>query len=101
MPEKVTDPGVVALHARNVVFDVSRTPVQWIAKDAFASHLISAINFLLPEGERWFCETFNEALPLIEDEELREAVRGFIGRRGHARPGARRGPRRPVPGARL
>lgn len=79
MPEQLTDPGVVALHARNVAFDVSRTPVQWIRKDAFASHIISAINFLLPEGERWFCETFNEALPLIEDEELREAVRGFIG----------------------
>lgn len=79
MPRKFTDPGVVALHARNVAFDVSRTPVQWIGKDPFASHIISAINFLLPEGERWFCETFNEALPLIEDEELREAVRGFIG----------------------
>lgn len=79
MPEKLADPGVVALHARNVVFDVSRTPAQWIRKDPFASHIISAINFLLPEGERWFCETFNEALPLIDDGDLREAVRGFIG----------------------
>ncbi len=79
MPEALTDPGQVALHARNVDFDVSDTPLQWIRKDAFASHIISAINFLLPEGERWFCETFNEALPLIEDPELREAVRGFIG----------------------
>lgn len=79
MARKLADPGTVALHARNVAFDVTRTPLQWIARDAFASHIISAINFVLPEGERWFCETFNEALPLIQDEELRAAVRGFIG----------------------
>lgn len=79
MSETLVDPGTVALHARNVAFDVTRTPIQWIRGDAFASHIISAINFVLPEGERWFCETFNEALPLIEDEDLREAVRGFIG----------------------
>lgn len=79
MPRNLVDPGAVTLHARNVAFDVSRTPLRWIRKDVFASHIISAINFILPEGERWFCETFNEALPLIEDEDLLEAVRGFIG----------------------
>lgn len=79
MPRNLTDPGAVALQPRNVAFDVTRTPIRWIPKDPFASHIISAINFVLPEGERWFCATFNEALPLIEDEDLREAVRGFIG----------------------
>ena len=33
----------------------------------------------LPPGERWFCDVFRDALPLITDDQLREDVRGFIG----------------------
>ena len=79
VPSTSTHPGPVALHARKVAFDISATPVRWIGKDPVASHFASAINFMLPEAERWLCETFNEALPLIEDEELRATVRGFVG----------------------
>lgn len=79
MVKHVTDPGVVSVQARNVAFDFSASPVRWIGQDPFASHIASAIHFMLPEAERWLCETFSEALPLIEDEELRETVRGFIG----------------------
>lgn len=73
------DPGAVALHARNVQFKWGTTPLHWISGEPIASHVISSINLLLPEGERWFCTTFNEALPLIKDVKLLEDVRGFIG----------------------
>jgi len=73
------DPGDVTLQARNVKFDWSRTPLHWIPGEPIASHTLSAINLILPEGERWFCATFTEALPLINDDRLRADVRGFIG----------------------
>ncbi|RDI54034.1 metal-dependent hydrolase [Nocardia mexicana] len=73
------DPGEVALQARNVQFDWRNTPLHWMAAEPIASHLINALNLLLPEGERMFCQTFSEALPLVKDEKLREQMLGFIG----------------------
>ena len=74
-----TDPGKVELHARNVEFDLSQTPLHWIPDHPVASNFITVLNLLLPEGERWFVETFNEALPMVKDEELAADMRGFIG----------------------
>ena len=74
-----TDPGEVELHARDVEFDLSQTPLHWIPGSPVSSNMITVLNLLLPEGERWFVETFNEALPLIKDERLATAMRGFVG----------------------
>ncbi len=74
-----TDPGKVELHARNVRFDLSQTPLHWIPGHPVASNFITVLNLLLPEGERWFVQTFNEALPMIKDEALAADMRGFIG----------------------
>ncbi|MBG6094472.1 metal-dependent hydrolase [Nocardioides sp. WG-D5] len=76
------EPAKVALHPRNVKFDWSRLPLVWIPGEAFASHYISVLHLLLPEGERWFVKVFSEILPLIEDDQLREDVIGFIGQEG-------------------
>lgn len=73
------DPGEVALHARDVRFDWTDTPLRWMPAEPVASHLINALNLLLPEGERMFCATYTEALPYVRDEKLREAMLGFIG----------------------
>lgn len=73
------DPGEVALHARNVQFDWADTPLHWMPAEPIASHVINALNLLLPEGERMFCATYGEALPYVKDEKLREAMLGFIG----------------------
>lgn len=73
------DPGPVELHARNVEFDWARTPLHWIPNHPVASDFISVLNLLLPEGERWFVQTYNEALPLVKDGKLAAAMRGFIG----------------------
>ena len=75
-------PANVALHARDVAFDWTGLPLAWIPGEVFASHVINVLHLLLPEGERWFVKVFSEALPLIEDEQLREDVIGFIGQEG-------------------
>ncbi|WP_330179681.1 metal-dependent hydrolase [Nocardia sp. NBC_01503] len=74
-----TEPGEVAIAARNVTFDWADTPLHWMPDEPVASMVINAFNLLLPEGERMFCRTFNEALPLVRDEKLREEMIGFIG----------------------
>ncbi|WOC11959.1 metal-dependent hydrolase [Gordonia sp. MP11Mi] len=74
-----TDPGDVELHARNVEFDLTEAPLHWIPDSPVSSNMITTLNLLLPEGERWFVETFNEALPMIKDEKLAADVRGFVG----------------------
>ncbi|MFB7878407.1 metal-dependent hydrolase [Nocardia sp. NPDC056064] len=78
-PRPETDPGQVALHARNVRFDWSDVALQWMPDEPIAGHLICALNMLLPEGERMFIATYREALPYVKDEKLREDMLGFIG----------------------
>ncbi|MCG8613845.1 MAG: metal-dependent hydrolase [Pseudomonadales bacterium] len=63
---------------RKVAFDFSDTPLHWIPNDPYSSHFISVIHTILPAGEFFFCRLYNRALPYIEDEKLREDVKGFI-----------------------
>ncbi|MFE2865402.1 metal-dependent hydrolase [Embleya sp. NPDC059259] len=69
----------LALDPRDVRFDWSRLPMHWVPDEPMATHTMNVLHLLLPEGERWFVRTFQEALPLITDERLREDVIGFIG----------------------
>jgi len=81
-PQRFThevDPGPVQIQARNVDFATADKPKDWIPGHPVSSHLVNLLNVMLPAGERWFVEVFNEALPLIKDPKLAEDVRGFIG----------------------
>ena len=73
------DPGRVQIQARKVSFDPSQTPLHWIPGHPVASHMTNLLNVVLPAAERWFVDTFNEALPLVKDPRLAEDMRGFIG----------------------
>ncbi|MBA0048879.1 metal-dependent hydrolase [Mycobacteroides sp. LB1] len=73
------DAGHVALHARNVTFDFSHSPLTWVPGEPIASYALSALNLMLPVGEQMFVDVFSRALPYIKDERLREDVIGFIG----------------------
>ncbi|WP_339343799.1 metal-dependent hydrolase [uncultured Alcanivorax sp.] len=66
------------LKARRVQFDFDNTPLHWLRDDPFSTHTINGIHLLLPEGELWFCRVYNQALPLIQDDQLRADVEGFI-----------------------
>jgi predicted metal-dependent hydrolase len=61
-----------------VRFDWSGTPLHWVPDDPFTTHMINVLHLLLPAGERWFIGVVNEATPLVDDPELREAIRPFI-----------------------
>ncbi|MCZ7417306.1 MULTISPECIES: metal-dependent hydrolase [unclassified Streptomyces] len=69
----------LVLQPRDVAFDWNGLPLRWIPDEPMASHVINVLHLLLPEGERWFVRTFQEAIPLITDDELREQVLGFTG----------------------
>ncbi len=73
------DPGPVQIQARKVHFDVSGIPLHWIPEHPVASDVVGLLNVVLPAAERWFVTTLNEALPLIDDPQLADDVRGFIG----------------------
>ena len=74
------------IKARRPRFDLTATPNEWIPGDLAATHTIDSLHVALPPGERWFCDVFRDALPLITDEQLREDVKGFIGQEAtHAR----------------
>lgn len=57
------DPGPVQIQARKVAFDVEGVGLHWIPGHPVASNVVSLLNIVLPAAERWFVDTFNEALP--------------------------------------
>lgn len=63
---------------RKVAFDLSKSPLHWLPGDSFSSHMINGIHLLLPAGELWFCRVYNQALPYVTDDALRQDVRAFI-----------------------
>ena len=77
--EHEVDPGPIQIQARKVHFDATDIPLDWIPGHPVASNVISLLNVVLPAAERWFVETFNEALPLVKDPQLADEMRGFIG----------------------
>jgi predicted metal-dependent hydrolase len=77
--EHEVDPGPVQIQARKVHFDATDIPLHWIPGHPVASNVVSLLNVVLPAAERWFVDTFNEALPLVKDPQLAEDMRGFIG----------------------
>ncbi|MGU3651481.1 metal-dependent hydrolase [Mycolicibacterium sp. A43C] len=64
---------------RDVRWNWEGIPLHYFASDAFITHWANGMNMLLPEGEVFFVDVFRQALPLIEDDEVRADVIGFIG----------------------
>jgi predicted metal-dependent hydrolase len=77
--EQEVDPGPVQIQARKVHFDVADIGLHWIPGHPVASNVVSLLNVVLPAAERWFVDTFNEALPMVKDPKLADDMRGFIG----------------------
>ncbi|MEU7444646.1 metal-dependent hydrolase [Streptomyces diastaticus] len=69
----------IPLKARKVSFAWEETPLHWVPGDPFTTHTINVLHMLLPAGERWFVHVYQQVLPYIRDERLREDVIGFIG----------------------
>ena len=65
-------------HRRKVRFDWSNTPLHWVPGDPFATHLLNVFHLLLPVSERWFIQALNEAEPLVEDPQVKAAIKPFV-----------------------
>ncbi|MFE5287874.1 metal-dependent hydrolase [Nocardia sp. NPDC056611] len=68
-----------AIQARDVHFDFTSVPMHYIPGEVLATHVVNVMHLVLPEGERAMAACLAEALPLIDDERLREEVAGFVG----------------------
>ncbi|MGV0850191.1 metal-dependent hydrolase [Mycolicibacterium phlei] len=77
--DREIDPGPVQIQARNVKFDLTGIPLEWIPGHPVASTMINLFNVVLPAAEHWFVDTLNEALPLVKDPKLADDIRGFSG----------------------
>jgi predicted metal-dependent hydrolase len=78
-PEDQFVPEEVAVRPRDVHFQWDTAPLHWIPGDPYGSHVVTALNLLLPVAERWFSELLSEALEHVRDDRLREEIVGFIG----------------------
>lgn len=67
------------IRARRARFDLSATPLHWIPRDPYASHLINVLSLVVPVGERWFMTVLRDAAAQIDDERLKAEVKGFVG----------------------
>lgn len=54
-------------------------PEMWIADDAFRTQAFNALSQSFPIGEQYFIDAVRTALPLVDDEALRDDIRRFIG----------------------
>jgi predicted metal-dependent hydrolase len=64
-------------------FPFQAIPRWWFAGKPLATHLANGLNLLFPAGERFFIRSVRAYLDDLEDEGLRERVRGFFGQEGH------------------
>src|ERR1700741_1131679 len=69
----------LVLEARDVEFDWAKLPLPYVPGEPFATHVLNVLHLLLPAGEEFFVEVFKKTLPLIQDDQLRLDVEGFIG----------------------
>lgn len=66
---------------RHVEFDINKNnlPKYYLANNPFATHLANAYHILFPEGERFFIRSVKHYADQLEDKELKEKVKAFIG----------------------
>ncbi|SDH85004.1 hypothetical protein SAMN05192558_105340 [Actinokineospora alba] len=69
----------LAIRARDVSFDWTGVPTEYIPGHPYATHFWNVMHLVLPEGERAMADVLGRALPRIEDPRLREELLGFIG----------------------
>jgi len=71
-----------AIKPRSPKFEFDAVPRHWLGGNAVATHIANGLNLLFPEGERFFVRSVHRYLSRIDDDELREAVRGFSQQEG-------------------
>ncbi|MBJ7328286.1 MAG: metal-dependent hydrolase [Solirubrobacteraceae bacterium] len=78
MTELYTDEAI-SITPRDVQFSWDDLPLHYIEGSPIATHITNVMHVTLPEGERAMVQALSDALPLVEDERLRDEMIGFIG----------------------
>ena len=81
--ETQTIPRAAAPIPRRMDFPFESVPRWWFSGRPLATHLANGLNLLFPAGERFFIRSVRAYLDDLDDEELKERVRGFFGQEGH------------------
>lgn len=68
----------ILVQARDVEFDWTNLPLHYLPGEPFATHFCNVMHMLLPTGEQFIIDVFKQALPLINDDQLRLDVQGLI-----------------------
>ncbi len=71
-----------SLRARRPVFDFADVPRHWAGGNAVATQIANAVNLLFPAGERFFVRSVYRFVDDLDDDRLREDVRGFARQEG-------------------
>lgn len=58
-------------------------PRWWLDNDAFRSHFFNSMSVLFPAGEQFFIDSVRHFRDRIQDPELQQHIRGFIGQEAH------------------
>ena len=69
----------IPLRRVDLDLDPAVVPRDWYAGDPFVTTHLNALSLLFPEGERFFVDSVKQLRHLVEDEDLRARVSGFIG----------------------
>ncbi|MFT6593392.1 MAG: putative metal-dependent hydrolase, partial [Zhongshania sp.] len=65
---------------RNLEFHLPKDRIgDWHAGGAHIAHFFNALSIFFPDGERFFIDSVRHYRDRIQDPELKESVRGFIG----------------------
>ncbi|WP_269619356.1 metal-dependent hydrolase [Zhongshania aquatica] len=65
---------------RNLEFNLPKDRIgDWHAGGAHITHFFNALSIFFPDGERFFIDSVRNYRDRIQDPELKESVRGFIG----------------------
>jgi predicted metal-dependent hydrolase len=75
-------PETAAIHPRAVQISFDDVPRHWFGGVAFATHLANGVNLLFPAGERFFIRSVRHYLDRIDDNALKEQIKGFFGQEG-------------------
>lgn len=79
-----TDSGTAAISVRQMDFTFSDDiPLFWYANNPALTMLLTALSGTFPEGERMFMRSVRHFQSAIQNPELRQQVRAFIGQEAH------------------
>ncbi len=79
MSTATTEPVRHEVPVRRPGLSFDDVPRFWMHDNRLATHMFNGLNFLFPDGERFFIRSVKDHLDRIDDPELRRQIRGFFG----------------------